>query len=424
MWNILPVNKYFLAFCLFLFTLNSNATNYILIPMDHAQLNHLKSYGLIFHFVQKNLSPCWWLLNYRYGSFLCEENSNTLTIAKSWEISYEIIDQGKLQAIKHVISQQNMEIIPLLRAPEIAVYKPPHQEYDDAVDLVLKYARIPYTVLYDKKIIDNALDKFDWLHIHHDDFSGQHGKYWIMMRNSPHYGEYLRKVSWQVKRARELGYKKVSSLKLLVAKAVRDYVEKGGFLFAMCSATDSLDIALAADGVDIVDRKFDGDPPQRNFSSKLNYDNCFAFEKFTTIPNPYEFELSNINTGNFRDIDPGKFTLFEFSAKFDPIPSILTQSHLSTLPGFFGKTNRFKMDFIKKEVVLLAQHSDGKSVNYLCGRRGKGFFCFYGGHNPGKIISFIGQKDSDLSKLKNSAGFRLILNNILFPAAKKGKQKT
>lgn len=416
--------RFLFVLLFFSFSVPLMGGNYLLIPMDFTQKDHLKSYGLIFHLVEKKISPCWWLLNYRYGSFLCEDKPIIHQKLRIWDVTFETINEGKLQAIKHVISQKNMAIIPLLKAPRIALYKPPLQEYDDAVILVLKYAKIPYTILYDEKILKGALKNYEWLHIHHDDFTGQHGKYWVMMRGSPRYHEYKKKVLWQEKRSRQLGYKKVSALKLQVARMIRDYVESGGFLFAMCSATDSLDIALAANGADIVDTRFDGDPPENNYQDRLDFTETFAFENFRLYTDPMEFELSNLNVGNFRDINPGKFTLFEFSAKFDPIPTILIQSHNAVLQGFFGKTTRFNSKCIKKGIVLLAEHSDGKSANYLCGSRGKGFFCFYGGHNPGKIISFIGQKDSDMSKERNKAGFRLILNNILFPAAKKGKRKT
>ena len=400
--------------------------SYIMIPMDKTQTNHLKAYGIAF-FVLQNQSEVNWLLNYRGGSFLMPFNpkfENELIIRG---VSYVVISDAQANSLLQEISSpsSNTDVMHLEKAPRIAVYSPKSkQPWDDAVTLVLSYAEIPYDVIFDDDVLNNELPKYDWLHLHHEDFTGQYGKFYRIYKDYPWYKQ-------QVQEAEDIaarhGFAKVSLLKLAVVKKIRDFVLGGGFLFAMCSATDTYDIALAADGVDICAAMYDGDPPDPNAQSKLNFSNCFAFQNFTLEKDPLKYEFSNIDQqkeerGLTEQND--YFTLFQFSAKWDPIPTMLTQNHERIIKGFMGQTTAFKERLIKPEVVIMGENKDLNEARYIYGEEVKGFFTFYGGHDPEDYEHFVGEEKTDLSLHPNSPGYRLILNNILFPAAKKKKQKT
>lgn len=399
----------------------------ILIPMDDTQKNHLKAYGIAYWVLQHDVE-IYWLLNYRGGSYM-------FTHAKEFEdeciirgVSYKVIADVQASSILQEIAdpQLNMDAIKLHKAPKIAVYSPKNKlPWDDAVTLVLTYAEIPYDVLYDQEVIEGRLPFYDWLHLHHEDFTGQYGKFWSAYRNYPWYQEDVR-ISEET--AHQLGFKKVSELKLEVAKKIREYVIGGGYLFAMCSAPDSYDVALAADGIDICDIVFDGDPMDPDAQSKLNYDNCFAFNDFTISSNPYEYEISSIDVTETRpkSLKEGNdfFTLFEFSAKWDPIPTMLCQNHSQVIKGFMGQTTAFNKDQVKSSVLIMGENKPANEARYIHGEFGKGFWTFYGGHDPEDYSHRVGDPPTELDLFPNSPGYRLILNNILFPAAKQQKRKT
>ncbi|NOY49090.1 MAG: asparagine synthetase B [Chlorobi bacterium] len=399
----------------------------ILIPMDKTQTNHLKAYGIAFWVLQQDVEISW-LLNYRGGSYL-------LPYAESFEnecvvrgVSYVVISDVQAQSIRIEISAPdvNMDDMKLQKVPKIAVYSPKNkQPWDDAVTLALTYAEIPYDVIYDEEVIGGLLPTYDWLHLHHEDFTGQYGKFWSRYRSFPWYQEGV-KVSEEM--AHKLGFKKVSELKLAVAKKIREFVAGGGYLFAMCSATDSYDVALSAQHTDICDVMFDGDPMDANAQQKLDYSPCFAFKDFTLVKNPTEYEISDIDVTYTRPRSINKsndfFSLFEFSAKWDHIPSMLTQDHVKIIPGFMGQTTAFNKDKIKSGVIIMGENKAAGEVRYMHGEFGKGFWTFYGGHDPEDYQHRIGDPPTDLNLHPNSPGYRLILNNILFPAAKKKKRKT
>jgi len=368
-----------------------------------------------------------WLLNYRGGSFMCSYNpaiQNELVVRG---VSFEIISDAQTNQIINEMASPalNYDLMKLEKYPRIAVYSPKtKQPWDDAVTLVLSYAEIPYDVIFDDEILTGVLPKYDWLHLHHEDFTGQYGKFYSQFNNMPWYVEQQQESE---EMARKHGFHKVSQLKLAVVKKFKEFVTGGGFLFAMCSATDSYDIALAADGVDICERMYDGDAADPNAQEKLNYDNTFAFTNFRLVRDPYQYEFSDIdNQPNERGLrqDNDYFSLFEFSAKWDPIPTMLTQNHTRVIPGFFGQTTGFKKELIKPDVVIMGENHDIKEAKYIHGVFGKGFWTFYGGHDPEDYQHQVGEEPTDLNLHPNSAGYRLILNNILFPAAKKKKQKT
>lgn len=413
---------------LFVFLVASKISlaNSLFIPMDEKQTNHLKAYGIAYWILKAEIEVDW-LLNYRGGSFMCAYNpaiQNELVVRG---VSFEVISDAQTnQIISEMASPAlNYDIMKLEKYPRIAVYSPKtKQPWDDAVTLVLTYAEIPYDIIFDDEVLNGVLPKYDWLHLHHEDFTGQYGKFYSQFSNMPWYIEQQQESE---ELAKKHGFHKVSQLKLAVIKKFREFVTSGGFLFAMCSATDTYDIALAADGVDICERMYDGDPADPSAQQKLNYENAFAFTDFRLVRDPYQYEFSDIdNQPNERGIrqDNDYFSLFEFSAKWDPIPSMLTQNHTRVITGFFGQTTGFKKSLIKPDVVIMGENHDIKEAKYIHGVFGKGFWTFYGGHDPEDYQHQVGEEPTDLNLHPNSPGYRLILNNILFPAAKKKKQKT
>ena len=402
--------------------------NYLLIPMDDVQKNHLKAYGVAYWALEREVEVTW-LLNYRGGTFMMKYAEAIERECKLRGVSAEVIADGQSSAILSHIAEPsvNMDAVRLQKAPKIAVYSPKNKlPWDDAVTLVLTYAEIPYDVVYDEEVIAGVLPKYDWLHLHHEDFTGQYGKFWGNYRNQQWYVE---DVKMQEAMAKQLGFAKVSQLKLAVAKKIRDFVMGGGFLFAMCSAPDSYDVALAAENVDICDVMFDGDPMQPDAQSQLDYSKTFAFKDFRISTNPAEYEISTIDIDqrtrrNQVNEKNDFFTLFEFSAKWDWVPTMLTQNHTRVIHGFMGQTTAFKRETVKTSAVILAENKELGEVRYLHGEYGKGTWTFLGGHDPEDYSHFVGDPPTDLSLYPNSPGYRLILNNILFPAAKKEKHKT
>lgn len=398
----------------------------LLIPMDLKQTDHLKAYGVAYWTLQKGINVEW-LLNYRGGSFLTDYNAAIERELRVRGVSYENISGTQAAQIYATIEENNMEVVLLEKAPEIAIYQSPREtKWDDAVALALDYAEVPYTKLWDKEVLRGELEKYDWLHLHHEDFTGQYGKFYRNYRNAPWY---IEMVQINEAMAKEMGFKKVSQLKLAVAKMIHEYVLRGGFLFAMCSGTDTYDIALAAEGTDICDAVFDGDPIDPNCQQKLDFNKCYAFENFKIITDPMIYEFSDIDippSDNpiLRRPESDYFTLFDFSAKWDPVPTMLTQNHVSVIKGFMGQTTGFKKSLIKKSVVIMAESEGTEQVKYIHGNIGRGTFTFYGGHDPEDYQHFVGDPETQLSLHKNSPGYRLILNNILFPAAKKKERKT
>ncbi|HPT52480.1 MAG TPA: asparagine synthetase B, partial [Bacteroidales bacterium] len=394
--------------------------------MDLAQKNHLKAYGIAYFSVANGLDMSW-LLNYRAGSFMCPYNQKLEDECVIRDVTYEVISDLQATNILNEIAsmENNMNEIRLTKVPKIAVYSPKNKlPWDDAVTLVLTYAEIPYDVLYDTEILNGELPKYDWLHLHHEDFTGQYGKFWGSYKNAAWYQE---DVQEQEATATKLGYTKVSQMKLAVAKTIRDFVAGGGYLFAMCSGPDSYDIALAAEGVDICDVMFDGDPADPNAQDKLNYDNTFAFTDFKLSRNPYEYEISDIDVKVSVHMTNKKndfFTLFDFSAKWDPVPTMLCQSHSKVIPGFMGQTTGFNKKRIKPYVLIMGETAIFDEARYIHGEYGKGTWTFYSGHDPEDYQHLVNDPPTDLNLFPNSPGYRLILNNVLFPAAKKQKQKT
>ncbi len=409
---------------LFLIVSNSYAT-FILIPMDDKQKNHLKSYGIAYWTLQNNVEVKW-LLNYRGGSFLIENYGEIQNECILRGISFEVIANVRASGILNQIAQPdvNMETMKLEKAPKIAVYSPKNKlPWDDAVTLVLTYAQIPYDIIYDGEIIDGALSKYDWLHLHHEDFTGQYGKFYAAYKNMPWYKEQQRKNE---EMAAKYGFDKVSKLKLFVSQTIRDYVTKGGFLFAMCSATDTYDIALAASGTDICESMFDHDHADPNAQSKLDYNQTFAFKDFKISKNPYEYEYSTIDATKTRKVpkDQDYFTLFDFSAKWDPVPTMLCQNHKNMIKGFMGQTTSYNKEYLKSDVLILGENKSANEARYIHGEYGQGTWTFYGGHDPEDFQHFVYDPPTDLDLHPMSPGYRLILNNVLFPAAKKKKRKT
>lgn len=393
--------------------------------MDESQRNHLKAYGLAYYTLKNGLEVDW-LLNYRGGSFLILYNQQIETELKIRGISYDVIADAKVNAILTEISQPevNMDIVKLEKAPKIAVYSPKSKlPWDDAVTMVLTYAEIPYDVIYDEEVIGGKLPEYDWLHLHHEDFTGQYGRFWANYRGASWYQE---DVKNQEAMAKKLGFSKVSLMKLAVAQKIRDFCGGGGFLFAMCSGTDSFDIALAATGVDICEQMFDGDGADPQAQSKLDYAKSFAFQNFKLETNPMNYEFSDIDVTQSRQVDRTRdyFTLFDFSAKWDIVPTMLTQNHEKVIKGFMGQTTAFKSSLIKPDVLVMGELKSAGEARYIHGEYGKGQWTFYGGHDPEDYQHMVGDPPTDLSLYPNSPGYRLILNNVLFPAAKKKKQKT
>ena len=399
--------------------------SYLLIPMDQVQKNHLKAYGMAYWVISNNLEIDW-LLNYRGGSFMCKNVKQIEKECLIRGVTFETIADAQAANIVQEIKnpEVNMDVVKLEKAPKIAVYSPKNKmPWDDAVTLVLTYAEIPYEIVYDEEIIQGKLPLYDWLHLHHEDFTGQYGRFYAAYQNAAWYQEDVRTNEAM---AAKLGFKKVSQLKLAVAQRIRDFTAGGGFLFAMCSATDSYDIALAAEGVDICERMFDGDAADPAMNSKLDFAKTFAFKDFTLSTNPYEYEFSSIDATQTRRVNKEAdfFSLFEFSAKWDVIPTMLCQNHEQIIKGFMGQTTSFNKKYMKPGVLVLGELKSADEARYIHGDYGKGTWTFYGGHDPEDYQHMVGDPTTDLALHPNSPGYRLILNNILFPAAKKKKQKT
>lgn len=396
------------------------------IPMNaDDQSNHLKAYGIAFLALKAGMTVDW-LLNYDGGAFAMDQNSEIEKTCKLRGVDYSIIADAQYGGILDKIADPdfNGDVIKLEKAPKVAVYTPKSKlPWDDAVTMALEYAEIPYDKIYDDEILDDKLHEYDWLHLHHEDFTGQYGKFWGAYRNA---NWYIEDVKNQEAMAAKHGFKKVSQLKLAVAKKIQGFVAGGGYLFAMCSATDSYDIAIAADGIDICDVPFDGDPMDPQAQDKLNFTSCFAFKDFTLEKNPYQYEYSDIDNTLFRKIPmtTDYFTLFTFSAKFDPVPTMLCQNHTTTIKGFMGQTTAFRKEVLKSSVLVMGESQAANEARYIHGDFGKGTFTFYGGHDPEDYQHQIGDPHTDLSLHPSSPGYRLILNNVLFPAAKKKPRKT
>lgn len=417
--------KNWFLFLIFLISFSVKAS-FILLPMDETtQQNHLKAYGITFWCLDKKFKASW-LLNYRGGSFLLPDAEEIRKECQIRGVSFEVLTDAETNYILDAISSpsQNMENVILEKAPKIAVYTPKgKQPWDDAVTMVLTYAEIPFTPIYDEEVLSDGLLLYDWLHLHHEDFTGQYGKFFGAYRNTPWYIEQKNDAE---KLAAKLGYSKVSEEKLAVAKKIRDFVIGGGFMFAMCSATDSFDIALSAEGVDICEPMFDGDPSEGNYQARIDYSKSFAFKDFILDRKPEHYEFSSIDMTEKRQLPMEKdyFTLMEFSAKWDVIPTMLCQNHTQLVKGFMGQTTAFTRDQIKSNVLVLGENAINSEARYIHGQKGKGFFTFYGGHDPEDYQHKVGDEPTVLDLHPNSPGFRLILNNVLFPAAKKKKQKT
>jgi hypothetical protein len=399
----------------------------ILIPMDaESQENHLKAYGITYWVLSKQ-QKVQWLLNYRGGSFLLPDGEVIRRECQIRGVSFELLSDAQAQEILDGIASpsQNQEAVVLEKAPKIAVYSPKdNQPWDDAVTMVLTYAEIPYTTVYDTEVLQDKLVLYDWLHLHHEDFTGQYGKFYGAYRAAPWYIEGKQEAEAL---AAELGYEKVSDEKRAVALKIRNYVIGGGFMFAMCSATDSFDIALAADGVDICEPMFDGDPSDPNYQARLDFSKTFAFTNFTLERNPLRYEFSSIDTTPKRNNvarESDYFSLMDFSAKWDPVPTMLCQNHTALVKGFMGQTTAFERQEIKPTVMILGENKINGEARYIHGIKGKGFFTFYGGHDPEDYQHRVGDPKTELELHPNSPGYRLILNNVLFPAARKKKQKT
>ena len=405
---------------------NASFASYILNPMDHESLKeHLKAYGITYWVLEKG-QKAKWLLNYRGGSFLLPDTPEIQKECQIRNVSFEVLSDSRTEQILEEIASpsRNMDAVGLEKAPKIAGYSPKDNlPWDDAVTLVLTYAEIPYTVIYDEEVLTDQLLLYDWLHLHHEDFTGQYGKFYRAYRNAPWYIEDKKRAE---ERAAKLGFSKVSDSKLAVALKIRDYVVGGGFMFAMCSATDTFDIALSAEGVDICEPMFDGDPSDPNYQSKIDYSKTFAFTNFILERNPMVYEYSSIDTTDKRRVpkESDYFTLMDYSAKWDPIPTMLCQNHTSVVKGFMGQTTAFAADQIKSNVLKMGENKRNGEARYIHGIKGKGFFTFYGGHDPEDYQHRVGDPPTELALHPNSPGFRLILNNVLFPAAKKKKQKT
>lgn len=398
----------------------------VLIPMDLAQTDHLKAYGLTYWALNKGVQTDW-MLNYRGGSFIIDANTVIIAECRIRGVYFEQLTATEAGAIYAEVQDEksNMDAIKLEKPPKIAVYTPPgSRPWDDAVTMVLDYAEVSYDKVWDEEVLAGKLSEYDWLHLHHEDFTGQYGKFFASYANAPWY---IQQVALLESTAKKMGFSKVSVLKRAVVNKIKDFVMGGGFMFAMCSATDSYDIAIAASNTDICEQMFDGDPPSNNVNNELQFEGTFAFENFQVYLDPYKYEYSTIDVDanlrvNNTEID--YFTLFEFSAKYDPVPTMLTQCHANIVHNFLGQTTAYHKEQIKKSVTVLAEREGTDEVKYIHGNVGRGTFTWYGGHDPEDYQHAVGDPPTDISLHKNSPGYRLILNNILFPAAKKKKQKT
>ena len=425
------MKKIILLLSVFLFIGIEMQAAYILLPMDEDQKNHLKAYGVTYWVLDKD-QEAFWLLNYRGGSFAFKHNVIFEKECLTRGVSFEVIPDVQFAKIRNDIGhpEVNQEVIKLEVPPKVAVYTPDFdykgqkiQPWDDAVTMVLTYAEIPYETIYDTEVLEDKLAEYDWLHLHHEDFTGQYGRFYRSYHNQPWYKETKRRME---NLATENGFAKVSQLKLGVVKKIKEYVQGGGFMFAMCSATDTYDIALAAEGLDICEHMYDGDPADPTAQSKLDFSKTFAFKDFELMKNPLVYEYSNIDHNMGRNVSPKTdyFSLFDFSAKWDPVPTMLTQCHTKTVKGFMGQTTAFLKKHVKSGVLVLGENKPAGEVRYMHGTQGKGTWTFYGGHDPEDYRHFVNDPETDLNLHPNSPGYRLILNNILFPAAKKKKRKT
>jgi len=394
--------------------------------MDKAQKDHLKAYGTAFWILGEQINVEW-ILNYRGGSFMIDTYAQVEKECRVRGVSYEIIDSEQTLAIYNEVEMNNMDVVLLEKSPKIAIYSPPNkQPWDDAVTLALSYAEVPYKTIWDEDIFNGALSEYDWLHLHHEDFTGQYGKFY---RNYHTASWYINQKKQFEDMAKQLGFSSVHNQKKALAQIIKNYVVNGGFLFAMCSATDSFDIALAAQNVDAAHSVFDGTPIQKNANKELDFGNALAFSNFQIIPDPMVYEYSDIDyppSDNpiVRGAEADYFSLFEFSAKYDPVPTMLTQNHVSVVKGFMGQTTGYHRDKIKKHILIMGEDPSTPQVKYLHGNHGQGTFTFLGGHDPEDYQHFVGDPQTDLSLHRNSPGYRLILNNILFPAARKKERKT
>ncbi|MCH9030657.1 MAG: asparagine synthetase B [candidate division Zixibacteria bacterium] len=404
----------------------SSSAAKILIPMNSTQTNHLKAYGVAF-WILKSGGEVEWLLNYEGGSFLCAVYKDLEDRLLSRGVTYQEITSAEVSAIYRTIEVENMEKVQLEKAPKMAVYSPPtHQPWDDAVTLALAYAEITYDVVWDEEVLTGRLEEYDWLHLHHEDFTGQYGKFYAAYRNKIWYQQ---DVKTNLDMARKLGYTKVSKMKADVALTIREYVVRGGFMFAMCSAPETIDIALAARNTDIVPREFDGDPINTDATENLDYSLTFAFENFKPVLDPFIYSHSDIDTypmrlTNFPNARNDVFYLFDFSAKLDPVPTMLVQNHVQIVNGFMGQATGFNKNYLKKFATILGEVDGFPEARYIHGNLGRGTFTFLGGHDPEDYQHMVGDPKTELKYHKNSPGYRLVLNNILFPAAKKKERKT
>ena len=421
-----PIRTLIIPFIIFMGLTSPALANRILIPMDETQKNHLKAYGVAYWMLSVYETELDWLLNYRGGSFMVAHSQRFASELTIRGVSFEVISEGQASQILTMVSSPdvNMDAVKLQKAPKVAVYSPKSKlPWDDAVTLAMTYAEIPYDVVYDDEVLSGKLPEYDWLHLHHEDFTGQFGKFY-QFKDYPWYREQKKEAETT---AQKWGFDKVSLMKLAVSRKIAEFVSGGGYMFAMCNATDTFDAALAADGIDIVEAMYDGDRADPAANDKLDFSKTFAFHNFHLERNPYRVEFSTIDSQpEERGLSERNdfFTLFQFSAKWDPIPSMLTQNHQTLIKGFLGQTTAFKKQYIKPEVVIMAETKSANEARYIHSTFGKGFFTFYGGHDPEDYQHRIGEEPTDLNLHPNSAGYRLILNNILFPAAKKKKMKT
>ena len=413
-------------FLIFISVFQFGLSQKILIPMDQSQKNHLKAYGVAFWTLEQEINVEW-ILNYRGGSFMIDSYPEVERECRVRGISYEIIGVDKTLIIYNEVETKNMDVVLLEKAPKIAIYTPPNkQPWDDAVTLALSYAEVPYQTLWDEEVFNGSLEQYDWLHLHHEDFTGQYGKFYRNYRTADWYIDQQRQFEAM---AQKLGFNSVHNQKKALAQMIKNYVANGGFLFAMCSATDSFDIALSVLNVDAVNAVFDGSGIDKNLYNKIDYNNSLAFTNFEIITDPMIYEYSDIdypqsNNVVVRGAEADYFSLFEFSAKYDPVPTMLTQNHVPVVKGFMGQTTGFNRDRIKKHILIMGEDRTTPQVKYIHGNHGQGTFTFLGGHDPEDYQHFVGDPQTDLSLHQNSPGYRLILNNILFPAARKKERKT
>ena len=413
-------------FLIFISVFQFGLSQKILIPMDQSQKNHLKAYGVAFWTLEQEINVEW-ILNYRGGSFMIDSYPEVERECRVRGISYEIIGVDKTLIIYNEVETKNMDVVLLEKAPKIAIYTPPNkQPWDDAVTLALSYAEVPYKTLWDEEVFNGSLEQYDWLHLHHEDFTGQYGKFYRNYRTADWYIDQQRQFEAM---AQKLGFNSVHNQKKALAQMIKNYVANGGFLFAMCSATDSFDIALSVLNVDAVNAVFDESGIDKNLYNKIDYNNSLAFTNFEIITDPMIYEYSDIdypqsNNVVVRGAEADYFSLFEFSAKYDPVPTMLTQNHVPVIKGFMGQTTGFNRDRIKKHVLIMGEDRTTPQVKYIHGNHGQGTFTFLGGHDPEDYQHFVGDPQTDLSLHQNSPGYRLILNNILFPAARKKERKT